>query len=102
MQTRETYRKLIAKSLVLLAVTLSDGDSVVIVLVVETIICNVSHAAKTTSSVQQTLKSSLNTGPHLDTSTVTGVGHGDVVDIQVLHDIRLAFVLTQRTNTDTV
>jgi hypothetical protein len=69
---------------------------------VESVICNVSHAAKTTSSVQQTLESGLNTRPHLDTGTVASVGHGDVVDIQILHDISLAFVLAQRTNTDTM
>ena len=98
----ETYRKLVAKSLVLLTVALSDGDRIVVVLVVELIISYVPHTSKASATVQVVLEKAFNTGPHLDSGSVTGIRHGNVVDVQVLHNIDFALVLAQRADTDTM
>lgn len=46
-----TYRELIAKRLVLLSITLSDGDRIIVILMVETIVSHVPDPAETTSSI---------------------------------------------------
>ena len=68
-----TYRELVAQSLVLLAVALSDGDRIVVVLVVELIISDVPHTSKASATVQVVLEKAFNAGPHLDSGSVAGI-----------------------------
>lgn len=69
---------------------------------VKSVIRHVPHAAKPAAAVEQVLERRLHAGPDLDAGSVAGVGHGDVVDVQVLDDIRLALVLAEGTDADTV
>lgn len=69
----ETYRELVAESLVFLTIALSDGDGIVVVLVVETIISDVSHTSKSSTTVEVVLKKAFNARPYLDSSPVTGI-----------------------------
>ena len=55
-----------------------------------------------TTAIQQVLERGLDTGPDLNAGAVTGVGYRDVVDVQVLDDVCLAFVLAQRSHANTV
>ena len=88
--------------MVLLSITLSDGDGIVVVLMVETIIRHVLDPSETTTSVKKALELGLNTGPNLDSSAITSIGHGDVVDIQVLHNVGLALVLAEGADTNSM
>lgn len=101
-QDELTDRKLVANRLFLLPIALCNCDSPVVVIVVKSVIRHVPHAAQTTTSVQQILERGLNTGPDLDACRVAGVGHGDVVDVQVLDNVGLPFVLAQRPDADPV
>lgn len=69
----DTHRELVAKSLVLLTVALSNGDGIVVVLVVETIISDVPHTSKASATVEVILEKAFNAGPDLDSSSVTGI-----------------------------
>lgn len=95
-----TYWELVAKSLVLLSITLCDGNGVVVVLMVKTIIRHVPDPSKATTSVQKALELGFDTGPNLDPRTVAGIRHGDVVDVQILHNIGLTLVLAEGADTD--
>lgn len=67
---------------------------------VKSVISHVPHTTQTTTSIQQVLECGLDTGPDLDPSCVTGISHGDVVDVQVLDNVRLSFVLAERSDAD--
>lgn len=97
-----TYRKLVAERLVLLAVALRNGNGVVVVIVEEAVVCNVPHPSKTSTAVEQALEFRLDTRPDLDPGAVACVGHGNVVDVEVLHNVRLSLVLTERADTDSM
>lgn len=97
-----TYWELIAKCLILLAVALSDGNGVIVVLMVETIVRHVPNPSETTSSIEEALELGLDTGPNLDSRAIAGIRHGNVVDVQILHNIGLALVLTEGADTNSV
>jgi hypothetical protein len=59
--------------LVLLTIALSDGDGIIVVLVVETIICDVPHTSKASAAVEVVLEKAFNARPYLDSSPVTGI-----------------------------
>jgi len=67
------YRELVAESLVLLTVALSDRNGIIVVLVVETIISDVSHTSKSSTTVEVVLKKAFNARPYLDSSPVTSI-----------------------------
>ena len=69
----ETYRELVAESLVLLTIALSDGDGIIVVLVVKTIISDVPHTSKASATVQVVLEKAFNARPYLDSGSVTGI-----------------------------
>lgn len=92
-QDGKTHRKLVANRLVLLPIALRDRDSPVVVIVIKSVIRHVPHTTQTTTSIQQVLECCLDTGPDLDAGRITSVSHGDVVDVQVLDNVRLPFVL---------
>jgi hypothetical protein len=62
---------------------------------VETIVRHVPNPSEATSSIEETLKLGLNTGPNLDSCAVAGIRHGNVVDIQILHNIGFTLVLAE-------
>lgn len=90
-----TYWELVAKCLILLTIALSDRNRIVVVLVVETIIRDILDASETTSSVQKALELGLDAGPNLDSGAIAGIRHGNVVNVQILHNIGLALVLAE-------
>lgn len=92
----------LAKRLVLLAVALRDGDGAVVVNAVKGVIRDISNVAKTASTVQELLEAGLDAGPDLYAGKVAGVGHGNIVHVQILDNISLIGVLTKRTNGDAV
>ena len=69
----ETYWELVAESLVLLTVALSDGDGIVVIFVVEAVISDVSHTSKASAAVEIVLEKAFNARPHLDSGSVTGI-----------------------------
>lgn len=78
---RDTHRELVTQSLVLLPIALRNGNSTVIVLMVELVVCDVSHPAQTATAIEVVLEVRLHAGPDLDARTVAGVTHRDVVDV---------------------
>lgn len=99
-QCRITYRKFRTESLVALSIALRDGDGSVIVVMVENIVGHVSHMTQSTAAVEQVLKLGFNTRPDFDTCAVAGIGHGDIVNIEILHYICLPLILTKRPDTN--
>lgn len=87
---------------VLLTVALRDLDSVVDVADSHGIVGNVVDTTLSAATLKITRQSSRGAGPDLDASTITGVGHGDVVDEDILHDVGFCSVLAKRTDTDAV
>jgi hypothetical protein len=83
----------VAQCLVALAVALGNSDGVVVVLVIESVVRDVSNSTKTTSTIQVVLEIGFNAGPNLDSCTIAGIGHGDVVDVEILNNIHLTLVL---------
>lgn len=83
----------VAESLILLSIALRDCDRIVVVLVIEHIVRDVSHPPESTATVECSLEIGLNSRPDLDSGTIAGVGHGNVVDVEVFHDIGDALVL---------
>lgn len=69
---------------------------------IERVIRHVAHAAQPTATVQEVLERCLNAGPNFDAGRITSVSHGDVVDVQVLDNVRLALVLAERADADPV
>ena len=90
-----TYRELVAESLVGLAVALSECDSPVVALMVECIPRHVLHSTEATASIECFLELRLYTRPDLDAGAVAGVGHGYVVNVEILHDVYSTLVLAQ-------
>jgi hypothetical protein len=88
--------------LVLLPIALRNRNGAIIVHVTKQIIRHVSHAAQPSATVQERLETRLDTRPNLDPRPVARVGETDVVDVQILHNIRLIGVLTKGTNADAV
>lgn len=69
---------------------------------VEHVIRDIPYPAQSASTIQVVLEVRLDAGPHLDASTIAGVAHRNVVDVEVLNNVRLALVLTQRADADAV
>lgn len=88
-----THWELIAQSLILLPIALGDCDGIVVVLMVEHIVRDVSYPPESTATIECSLEIGLNARPDLDSGTIAGVGHGNVVDVEVFHDIGDALVL---------
>lgn len=101
-QCRQTDRKLVANRLILLPITLRDSDSPIIVIMVKRIIRYIPHTTQPTTAIQEVLERRLDAGPDLDAGSITSVGHGDVVDVQVLDNVRLALVLAEGADADAV
>lgn len=58
--------------------------------------------ARATSTLEITGQSARSAGPDLDTGTIRGVRHADVGNVDVLHNVDLSDVLSERANGDTV
>ena len=82
------------KRLVLLPIALCDGNRAVVVINTERVVCDIPYSPKTAAAIQQRLEARLNTWPHFNSSAVASVRKGDVVYIEVFHDIGLVGVLT--------
>jgi hypothetical protein len=95
-------RELIAKRDVLLSVALRDLDRVVDIVNNHSIVGHILDFARTASALQILGKRGRSTRPHLDARTVGGVGHGDVGDVDVLHDVDFALVLAEGAHADSV
>ena len=57
--------------LVLLSITLGNGDRTIIVGVPEQVVGNIAHAAKPATTIQQRLKTRLDARPNLDSCAIT-------------------------------
>lgn len=53
-------------------------------------------------TVKKRLEFRLNAGPDFDTCSITSIRHGDVVNVDIFHDVRLSLVLAERTHTNSV
>lgn len=92
--------ELIASSQILLAVALCDFDGVVDVVDVHGVVGDVVDTAFAASALEVSRKCGGGAGPHFDAGAVAGVGHGDVVDEDVLYYVGLGGILAERSNTD--
>ena len=97
-----TYRELVTEIRVGLAVALGECDGPVIALMVECIPCHILHTTEAATPIEVVLEVSLDAGPDLDTGTIAGVGHRNIVNVEILHNIHPALVLAKRTDTNTV
>jgi hypothetical protein len=91
-----------AKSQVLLSVALRDLNRVVHVVNLHAVIGDVPHATQTTSALEIAGHGGQSTGPDLDARTIRGVGHANVVDVNVLDVVDCAGVLAEGTDTNAV
>lgn len=98
----EVGGELVAQRDVFLAVALRDLDGVVDVLNYHAVVGDVGDFTGAASTLQIAGQGGQSTGPDLDACAVGGVGHGDVGDVDVLDDVDLADVLSERANRDTV
>lgn len=97
-----THRKHVAQGLVALPVALRNLNIVVCVVIVDLVVSHILDAAETTAAVEKILELGLNARPDFDSCAVAGIGHGDIIDEDILDNVHLAFVLPQGANTDTV
>lgn len=95
---RSTHWELVAKCLVLLPIALRDRDSAIVILMVEHVVRNVFDVAQTAATVEVFLEVGLDTGPNFDASPIRGVGHGYVVNVQVLDNVGHVCVLAEGTD----
>jgi hypothetical protein len=86
--------ELIASSQVLLTIALSDLDSVVDIVDAHGVVGDVVDTAFATTSLEVAGEGCGRAWPDLDAGAVAGVGHGDVVDEDVLYNIGFCRVLT--------
>lgn len=94
--------ELIASRQVLLTVALGDFDGIIDVVDVHGVVGDVVDTAFATTALQVTRESGGGARPDFDASAVAGVGHGDVVDEDVLYNVGLGSVLAEGADTDAV
>lgn len=92
----------VAQRQVLLAVALRHLDRVVDVVDRHGVVGDVADAASASAALEVAGESGGRAGPDLDARAVGGVGHGNVVDVDVLHDVDLTDVLAKGADRDTV
>lgn len=93
---------LVAEGEVLLTVALSDLDGVVDVGDGHGVVGDVVDGAEAAAALEVAGQGRRGARPHLDAGAVAGVGHADVVDVDVLDIVDLAGVLAQRADRDAV
>jgi hypothetical protein len=93
---------LIAQRQVLLSIALRDLNGVIDVRDSHGVIGDVGHSAAATSTLQIAGEGGRDTRPDLDPGAVGGIGHGDVVDVDVLNDVDFADVLAEGADRDAV
>ncbi len=63
---------------------------------------DVPDMTRPSAAPQMRLEVGFDARPHLYPGEVTGVRHGYVVDVQILHDIRFPFILSDGADADAV
>jgi hypothetical protein len=101
-QLSSAYRKQLAESLVGLAITLVHLNRPVVVLVVVLLVGDVLDVASAAAAAECGRLVRVDAWPDLDAGAVTGVGHAVVEDVDVLNNVVLLHVLTQRADRDAV
>lgn len=101
MFARRSYRIHIAERLVLAAIALRQLDDPVVVLIAVVVICHIADVSRAASAAERGLERRLDAGPDLDARAVRGVRHADVVDVDILDDVKLLDILAKRPDTDT-
>lgn len=96
----ELRRELVAQRNVLLAVALSDFDGVIDIGNGHEVVGDVLDCAAATSTLEIAGESSWGARPDLDAGPVGGVGHADVVNVDVLDVVDLAGVLAETADAD--
>ena len=94
--------ELVASSQVLLAIALGDFNGVVDIVDAHGIVGDVVDAALATAALEVAGEGCGRAWPDFDASAVAGVGHGDVVDEDILDNVSLCGVLAKRADTDAV
>lgn len=94
------HRILIAEGQVFLPVALGQFNGPVVVGVEKSIVGHVVYIARAAAAVEIALEIRVNARPHLDARAIGGIGHGGIVNVDVLYDIKLLDVLAQRPNRD--
>lgn len=93
---------MVAQRDILLAVALRDFNRVVDVRDLHGIVCDVSHCACAAATLEVAGECGGRTGPDFDAGAVRGVGHADVVDVDVLDVVYFAHVLAEGADRDAV
>ena len=86
-------RELVASSQVLLTITLGDFDGVIDVVDAHGVVGDVVDAAFATTALKVTGECCGRAWPDLNAGAVAGVGHGNVVDEDVLDNVGFCGVL---------
>lgn len=85
-----------------MAVALRDFDGVVDVADGHGVVGDVVDAALAAATLEITGHGCRCAGPDFDASAVAGVGHGDVVNVDVFYDISLCGILSKGADADAV
>ena len=95
------YRIFVAHGLVLGKITLRHRDNMVVVDTVHLLIGHVADKAESTTS-RGARSIRRNSRPDLDSGKVSGICHGDVVDVQVFDQVCFALILSKAADGDAV
>jgi hypothetical protein len=96
------HREQLAECLVRLAITLVDLDCPVVVVIVVLLIGNVLDVTSAAAATQCRGRIGVDARPDLDTRSVAGIRHTIVIDVNVLNNIILLDVLSERSDRDAV